>query len=284
MRKILNILLAVFLLCGVLTGTALAVDNSRSYNFNFTANGKQEITAAEGDIITMVLVLERTDSSDSADMYATQAEFWYDDTFFEFVEGSALTYDGVEFKDVARRTGGRAVYLNFLSQGGGTPWSASVQMGTFQMRVIGKSGSSVIDSKNCLVSTKDGMDTYSSVDNDLTVVISTACCVTFDSMGGSKVKEQTVYYGEKVTKPEDPKRDGYSFEGWYKDLDRTEKWDFDNDVVKENMTLYANWCEGGVVPTGDNSHIRLWLIIAIVALILIVVVVYEIIKLKKKKN
>lgn len=283
MRKIFSIVLAVILLCGILSGTALAVDESRSYNFNFSANGKQEIKAAEGDIITMTLVLERTDSSEKADMYANQAEFWYDDTFFEFVEGSALTYDGVEFKDVARRTGGRAVYLNFLSQGGGVSWDASVQMGTFQMRVIGKSGSSVIESKNCLVSTKDGMDTYSSTDNNVTVVVSTECLVTFDSMGGSEVEAQTVMYGEKVTKPEDPTREGYVFDGWYKDLDRTEKWDFDNEVVKENMTLYANWKAANTdVPTGDNSMLRMWFIIALAALILIMVTIFEIRKQKKR--
>ena len=41
--------------------------------------------------------------------------------------------------------------------------------------------------------------------------------VTFDSNGGSAVPDQGVYEGEKVTKPGDPTRGGYSFVAWYKE-------------------------------------------------------------------
>lgn len=274
MKRFFSVLLILCLLCGIVPTTALAVDESRAYNFNFSANGKQQITAATGDVITLTLVLERTDSSDSADMYSVQAEFWYDDTFFELVESSVLTYDNVVWTDAARRTGGRAFYLNFLSQGEGVPWESNVQMGTFQFRVIGQGGSSLIESKNCLVSTNDGMDTYTAVDNDVSVVVSTECVVTFNSMGGSEVPSQTVVYGEKIEKPEDPTRDGYAFAGWYTDLDRTNAWDFDNDTVKENMTLYALWSDGTAVgDDGNDTDLWPWLIGLLAALLLILLLI-----------
>lgn len=34
---------------------------------------------------------------------------------------------------------------------------------------------------------------------------------------------------------------GYTFAGWYKDVDCTEAWDFSKDVVTADMTLYAKW-------------------------------------------
>lgn len=34
---------------------------------------------------------------------------------------------------------------------------------------------------------------------------------------------------------------GYTFAGWYKDVDCTQAWDFSKDVVTADMTLYAKW-------------------------------------------
>ena len=57
----------------------------------------------------------------------------------------------------------------------------------------------------------------------------------------------------KLTKPPyDPKREGYTFAGWYKDEACTEIFDFDNDIVEikfdeegnriyEEFCLYAKW-------------------------------------------
>ena len=66
--------------------------------------------------------------------------------------------------------------------------------------------------------------------------------VTFESNGGSSVESQTVKYSEKVAKPEDPTREGYTFDGWYSDSSLTKLWDFDT-VITGNITLYAKWTE-----------------------------------------
>lgn len=68
-----------------------------------------------------------------------------------------------------------------------------------------------------------------------------SCKVTFETNGGSKVPSQTLSRGDKVKKPADPTRTGYTFEGWYKDKDCTKEWDFDSDKVKKDTTIYAKW-------------------------------------------
>lgn len=70
----------------------------------------------------------------------------------------------------------------------------------------------------------------------------TTFLVTFDSNGGSAVDGITVKKGEKITKPADPiksnKNGEYEFLGWYY---AGAEWDFEKDVVTENVTLIAKW-------------------------------------------
>ena len=66
--------------------------------------------------------------------------------------------------------------------------------------------------------------------------------VTFDTDGGSVIEEITVAEGQKIQKPDNPEkssRDGeYEFVCW---LCNGVEWDFENDVVTENITLVAKW-------------------------------------------
>lgn len=67
--------------------------------------------------------------------------------------------------------------------------------------------------------------------------------VTFNSQGGSPVAGKTVESGSKITAPASPTKTGYSFEGWYKNAECSMDalWDFGNDKVTGNVTLYAHW-------------------------------------------
>lgn len=65
--------------------------------------------------------------------------------------------------------------------------------------------------------------------------------VTFNKQDGSSNTEQSVTSGEKIIKPADPTRTGYTFGGWYKNEACTEPWNFDTDTVTKNLTLYAKW-------------------------------------------
>lgn len=80
------------------------------------------------------------------------------------------------------------------------------------------------------------------VESDLTLHAKWAArtyTVSFDSHGGTEVKDQTVAYGNTATKPTDPKRDGYVFEGW-----KTSKGIYDfNTAVTGDITLKASWEE-----------------------------------------
>lgn len=70
------------------------------------------------------------------------------------------------------------------------------------------------------------------------------CTVTFDANGhGTAPAAQTgLWSGEgKATEPAPMTADGYACTGWYKDAACTQPWDFANDVVPDDMTLYAYW-------------------------------------------
>ena len=68
-----------------------------------------------------------------------------------------------------------------------------------------------------------------------------AYVVTFDSRGGSEVSSSTVAVGGNVAEPTAPTREGYTFEGWFKEADCANAWSFATDTVNETTTLYAKW-------------------------------------------
>lgn len=61
--------------------------------------------------------------------------------------------------------------------------------------------------------------------------------VTFDSGKGSKVDSQTVKEGDPVSKPDNPTREGYTFNGW---LLGGDPYDFTTPVMQD-LTLTASW-------------------------------------------
>ena len=70
--------------------------------------------------------------------------------------------------------------------------------------------------------------------------------VTFSTEGGSPVPDPIlVPAGSKIEFPESVKRTRYNLTGWYKDWEYKEIWDFDNDVVTGDITLYALWRPSG---------------------------------------
>ena len=77
--------------------------------------------------------------------------------------------------------------------------------------------------------------------------------VTFDA--GDQINEVMVDYDHKITKPDDPTKDGYKFGGWYTDQACTTAWDFDEDTVTKDLTLYAKWTkvDGNGGSGSDNN-------------------------------
>lgn len=274
MKRILSIVLAlVMLLTGMVT--ALAADTSRSYEFDLTSNGSHELRAAQGDILTVTLTLRRTDAAEAADLYGFQNEIRYDDEFFEIVPGGGLLASGVETNDIALMGGDRAFYVNFLSLGGGESWQSEQVVATFQVKVLSDHGSSALKSENFLVSVQDGSDTYTVSAQDLTVVVSDECTVRFDPRNEGEVTEVTVAQGGKLTQPADPTREGYTFTGWYRDVNATDEWNFRQDTVTGNMTLYAGWTTGAFAPGSQHSAFPWWWILLAVIVVVVIVALLQ---------
>ena len=65
--------------------------------------------------------------------------------------------------------------------------------------------------------------------------------VVFETDCDIRIPEQKVWKGGAVERPVEPKRPGRIFAGWYCDEQRLRRWDFEEDMVEDNMTLYAKW-------------------------------------------
>ena len=77
--------------------------------------------------------------------------------------------------------------------------------------------------------------------------------VIFDSNGGSSVPSQKIEHGEKIVKPDDPIREGYTFNCW---TYNNENWSFVGYVVTCDMTLLANWNANSYNLVLNNSNSR----------------------------
>ena len=284
MKRIISAILTVILLLSFAV-TAYAVNDSREFFFELTVDGGNEKKVQPGDIITVVFTLYRTDSEDSYDMYAMQNEIRYDSEFFKLVEGSAMLSDGISTTDIGLRDNFREFYMNFVSMSGGESWDTKKLVGSFQLEVTGKSGVTNITNQDFLVSTADGQDVYAAECQDVTIILTTDCVVSFETNGGSEIPDQIVQYGETVKRPDNPVRDGYRLVGWYTDIDLQNPWEFDTDTVKGNMTLYAKWEAGEPVDepvSDDGGNDGLWRLLGLAALVLIILILVIIILLNRK--
>lgn len=74
--------------------------------------------------------------------------------------------------------------------------------------------------------------------------VSTEYTVSFNTQGGSAVESLKVAKGEKIVKPQDPTKEACTFIGWFKDDTYSNAWNFEKDLVEQDMTLYACWQVG----------------------------------------
>lgn len=246
MKRFARCFLICTLILAMLSTAAFAVDESRSYIFDLSVNGSNEVHVAPGDVITVVFTLKRTDSANAYTMYAMQNEIRYDDEFVRPVENGSIVTASVQNQDIALRGGDRAFYMNYVSFANGEEWNANQIVGTFQLEILGTEGVTVLKNENYLVSLSDGSDSYRGEASDLTLIVSAECVVHFETNGGTLLEDMLVPYGTTFESPDDPIREGYSLEGWYSDIDLSEKWDFETMPVESNLTLYAKWAEGEV--------------------------------------
>ncbi|MDG5816929.1 InlB B-repeat-containing protein [Chitinispirillales bacterium ANBcel5] len=65
--------------------------------------------------------------------------------------------------------------------------------------------------------------------------------VIFDLNYDSEVMTQFVAEGSLLSKPSGPQREGYLFNGWYRDSVMDKQWNFQEDVIISDTTIFANW-------------------------------------------
>lgn len=87
-----------------------------------------------------------------------------------------------------------------------------------------------------------GDDNHLAIEDDCieVTIIMPEYTVSFDTDGGTKVKDQIVEFGKTVTKPSNPEKDGYYFVGWYKDSLMLSEFDFSTEI-KSDTTVYAKF-------------------------------------------
>lgn len=106
--------------------------------------------------------------------------------------------------------------------------------------------------------------------------------VYFDTDGGSEI-EPVLVVNDKIKLPENPTKEGYTFEGWY--YEDGEKFSI-RDYVEETTTLYAHWKEGEVVvkDTVERDFGLLWLTVPVFAVIVVAVYGIGFLKTNRRKQ
>ena len=77
--------------------------------------------------------------------------------------------------------------------------------------------------------------------------------VKFETNGGNSIDNIDVFKWEKLILENQPSKANATFDWWYKDEWLTEKWDIENDIVEDDMTLYAKWIEKENKPSWGSS-------------------------------
>ena len=78
--------------------------------------------------------------------------------------------------------------------------------------------------------------------------------VNFEADGGEAIPEQHIRYGERISAPKAPTREGYIFDGWSKDKNSYIKYDFENEKPTDDITLYANWIRSNTTVHADINE------------------------------
>lgn len=68
----------------------------------------------------------------------------------------------------------------------------------------------------------------------------------------TETTQETAEYGEKLSVPKEPEKEGYDFIGWFNKDGKTE-WNFDSDTVKGNIHLYAKF-EESYIPISSADE------------------------------
>ena len=157
------------------------------------------------------------------------------DMKIEEPNGSIHTYkpEGNNFTWTIEQGAVTTATITFIDEDGTVLYTISQEVG------------SEVDASEVPVPTKEGytFDGWDSVipdvmpEQDLTIraqwVLNSWLVVFLDEVDGVTLKSETVNYGETITPPEEPQREGYNFAGWYPEIPET--------MPDSAMTFVAQW-------------------------------------------
>lgn len=246
MKKIRSIfVLAV--LAAVLVFTAFGAktpeNNGVALNYNLTCDGENVVTVENGDVITVVYTLENGTSNDDYRITSVTNEISFDNSFFEFVDGSIEKNDCSNSAVLQKKSkNDYRVYFNFSSGTSSAKlFGANQKIGSFKLKVTAEEGQSVIRSRSITAFDENG-DVYTCKATDLTVMIGEETEL-FDVVykNGENVVSSSKSSGIiKVTAA--PKASaGETFKGWCNVKTNTTYNPGDNFEVTENTTFEAVW-------------------------------------------
>ncbi len=250
MKRIASIFMVIVMLVSICSTTIFAAGDEMTFKYELSVDevGQSEKTVNKGDVITIILHLNRTDDNSDYTMYSMQDEIRYDTKFFELVPNSEVLANGVMSTDIAVKNDNREFYMNFFSLGGQS-WEANKKIGSFQLRVIAETGSTEITNQDYLVSLKDGSRSYDCEANKLKIKIGDTSVtpknytLTFNTDGGNNISSVTKEEGTKVDLTKyNPTKTGYKFDGWYLDAELKNKAS-DEITLNKDTTVYAKWKE-----------------------------------------
>ncbi len=117
-----------------------------------------------------------------------------------------------------------------------------------------RTGGGFADDTGILTASSDSIVAFASTPRLGRFTLRPFYTVSFDTGGGSAVRQQSILYGNKAAKPSNPEKDGFWFTGWYADSGFKTLFDFDTAVTADT-TIYARWAVPDFVLPSALSQI-----------------------------
>lgn len=268
--RVLSLLLCFSMAMMLIPGIAIVASAEEYFDYNITAHDLshvQEVLAdvaevtQDGDVIKIKLT---SDITGRLHIGQNSSEDWTGDFTIDLndktidpstAKNEAICLDN-NFEGVLAITGGGTIktgYNNIIYN-----WYADIK---FMLE----------DGKDYFTLKKDGSDYFAyevcTETKDVTSSIrgselvltqgnfsSNIYTVTFDANGHGVAPEEIsgVAEGSIITAPMTPTGTDLTFVGWYKDADCDNVWDFENDRVMRDTTLYALWTRNGTAFVPDS--------------------------------
>lgn len=113
-----------------------------------------------------------------------------------------------------------------------------------------------LEADTYLVRYKETETHSAGADKELVIADGKTISAAFDMGGhGTSVDLQSgKAYGDTVTEPATPADNEWKFIGWYKENTFTDEWDFANDTLSDDTTIYAKWEEKKSVAIDEDAQ------------------------------